>query len=243
MRKACCLPLTVSCILLLTACGKAVDSADTALQNVTGVTILSYEEREAGTDNYTVRVLVSPGYVRFDDGYAASDFALLDRQSRTVFSVSHEDHSILFIENQPSEVTQSQAIKLTETRTPDTEAPPIAGKQHVHISYLASGDLCFQAVTVPEVMKDAVAGMAEYAEVLANRQLHNMESVPLSMQTPCFLSRYVYAPSRLYHDGLPVQEWDGTGYFRMLIDFSEGETVPAALFELPVEYERFSPGQ
>ena len=243
MRNICCLLFSTYCILLLTACGKSGDSAGTVPQTVTGVNILSYEEREAGTDSYIVRVLVSPGYVRFDDGYATSDFALLDRRSRTVFSVSHEDRSILVIENQPNNVTPSPVIKLTETRTPDTEAPAIAGKQPVHVSYLANGDLCFQAVTVPDVMGDAVAGMAEYAEVLAERQLNNMESVPESMQTPCFLSRYVHAPARQYRDGLPVQEWDDTGYFRTLTDFSENETVPAALFELPGAYERFSPGQ
>ena len=242
MRKTWCLLFTACCILLLTACGKSGDRAGTASQIVTDVNILTYEEQEAGTDSYIVRVLVSPGYVRFDDGYAASDFALLDRQSRKVFSVSHEDHSILVIENQPNDVTLYPLVKLTETRTPDTEAPAIAGKQPVHINYLANENLCFQAVILPDVMGDAVAGMAEYAEVLAERQLNNMESVPKSMQTPCFLSRHVYAADRQYRDGLPVQEWDNTGYFRTLTNFSENETVPAALFELPVEYERFSPG-
>jgi len=240
--KTCYLLFTACCILLLTACGKSGDSAGTAPQTVTGVNILSYEEREAGTDSYIVRVFVSPGYVRFDDGYAASDFALLDRRSRTVFSVSHEDRSILVIENQPNDVTLSPVIKLTETRAPDTEAPAIAGQQPVHINYFANGNLCFQAVTLPDVMGDAVAGMAEYAEVLAERQLNNMESVPESMQTPCFLSRYVHAPARQYRDGLPVQEWDDSGYFRTLTDFSENETVPVELFELPNAYERFSPG-
>ena len=242
MRNICCLLFSTYCILLLAACGKPGDMTETVPESIPGVNILSYEEREAGTDSYIVRILVSPGYVRFDDGYAASDFALLDRRSRTVFSVSHEDRSILVIENQPNNVTPSPVIKLTETRTPDTEAPAIAGKQPVHVSYLANGGLCFQAVTVPDVMGDAVAGMAEYAEVLAERQLNNMESVPESMQTPCFLSRYVHAPARQYRDGLPVQEWDDTGYFRTLTDFSENETVPAALFELPGTYERFSPG-
>ena len=242
VRKSCYLLFTTYCILLLAACGKSGEITGIVPENITGVNMLSYEEREAGTDSYIVRVLVSPGFVRLDDGYTASDFALLDRQSKTVFSVSHEDRSILVIEYQPGDVALPPDIKLTETRTADDAAPAIAGKQPVHINYLASGDLCFQAVTVPDVMGDAVAGMAEYAEVLAERQLNNMESVPVSMQTPCFLSRYVYAAARQYRDGLPVQEWDGSGYFRTLIDFNENETVPAALFELPGAYERFSPG-
>ena len=243
MRNTCYLLSSTYCILLLAACGKSGDMAETVPENITEVNILSYKEREAGTDSYIVRVLVSPGFVRLDDGYAASDFALLDRQSKTVLSVSHEDRSILVIEYQPGDVALPPDIMLTETRTPDDAAPAIAGKQPVHINYLANGNLCFQAVTVPDVMGDAVAGMAEYAEVLAERQLNNMESVPESMQTPCFLSRYVHAPARQYRDGLPVQEWDDTGYFRTLTDFSENETVPAALFELPDAYERFSPGR
>lgn len=235
--------LAVACILLLTAGGKSTDTAGTLPEKVTGVSLLSYEEREAGTDLYIVRVLVSPDFVRFDDGYAASDFALLDRRTKTVFSVSHEDSSILVIEYQPGDMTLPPEIKLTETRTQDSTAPAIAGNQPVHLSYFANGQLCFQAVTLPAVMRAAVAGMAAYEEVLAGRQLNNMESVPAGMQTPCFLSRYVYAPARQYRDGLPVQEWDDTGYFRALTDFSENETVPAALFELPAAYERFSPGR
>jgi hypothetical protein len=242
MRNICYLLFSTYCILLLAACGKSGDMTETVPESIPGVNILSYEEREAGTDSYIVRVLVSPGYVRFDDGYAASDFALLDRRSRTVFSVSHEDRSILVIKNQPNDAMLSPVIKLTETRTPDTEAPAIAGQQPVHVNYLANGDSCFQAITVPGVMGDAVAGMAEYAKVLAERQLNNMDSVPEIMQTPCFLSRYVHAPARHYRNGLPVQEWDETGYFRTLTDFSENETVPAAVFELPGAYERFSPG-
>lgn len=243
MRNIGCLLFTAYCVLSLAACGKSGDVTATVPESITGVSVLSYEEREAGTDSYIVRVLVSPGFVRLDDGYTASDFALLDRQSKTVFSVSHEDRSILVIEYPPGGVAPPLDLELTETRTPDNAAPAIAGKRPVHINYLANGDLCFQAVTVPAVMENAVAGMAEYAEVLATRQRNNMESVPESMQTPCFLSRYVTAAARQYRDGLPVQEWDDSGYFRTLTDFNEHETVPTALFELPDAYERFSPGQ
>jgi hypothetical protein len=243
MKNTGCLLLTALFVLLVIACGKSADIPADARQTVADVSVLSYDEREAGTDVYQVRVLVSPGFVRLDDGYATSDFVLLDRRSSTVFSVNHEDRSILVIENQPNDAMPHADIVLTETRTPDNEAPAIAGKQPVHVQYLANGTLCYQAITVASVMDEAVAGMAEYAELLAERQLNNLQSVPESMQTPCFLSRYVYAPARQYSAGLPVQEWDDSGYFRTLTDFSEAEAVPAALFELPESYERFTPGQ
>lgn len=242
MRRGCNLLLISFIVLLLAACGKSGEMTDGISQPVTGVNILTYDEREAGTGTYIVRMLVSPDFLRFDDGYAESDFALLERRSGTIFSVSHEDHSILVIENQPGDAALPAELTLTESRSVDDEAPAIAGKQAVHSQYLASGTLCYQTLTVPGLLDDTVAAMAEYAEVLARRQLNNMGSVPESMQTPCFLSRYVYAPARHYRDGLPVQEWDETGYSRMLTDFSEDETVPATVFELPGEYERFSPG-
>jgi len=234
--------LAMSSVFLLAACDKANDNSGAVTGTETTVSILTYDERETGTDIYPVRVLVSKGFVRFDDGYAESDYALLDRNTKKVFSVSHEERSILVIENQPNDISLPADLVLTETREPDAGAPAIAGQQPVHVSYLANGESCYQAVTVHGVMTDAVAGMAEYAAVLGERQLNHMDSVPESMRTPCFMSRYVYAPARLYEDGLPVQEWDSTGYFRTLTDFKENESVPAAYFELPGEYERFSPG-
>ena len=63
------------------------------------------------------------------------------------------------------------------------------------------------------------------------------------MQTPCFLSRHVYAPARHLLEGLPVSEWDESGYRRTLVDYRENGMVAADLFELPDDYERFSPGE
>ncbi|MDH3831179.1 MAG: hypothetical protein OEU48_05890 [Gammaproteobacteria bacterium] len=181
---------------LASACDKQADlPATAALENTTQVSMLSYEEQEAGTDLYPVRVLVSPGFLRLDDGYAESDFVLLDRREKTIFSISHEGQSIMVIENSPNDTVLPTDIDLTVNRTPDKEAPMIAGNQPEHLQYLANGKTCFQSVTVSGVLETAVAAMTEYAELLADRQLNNMQAVPLNMQTPCFLSRYAYAPA------------------------------------------------
>ena len=239
----------IACFLLCTAflasaCDKPADPPETAaLENTTQVSVLSYEEQEAGTDLYPVRVLVSPGFLRLDDGYAESDFVLLDRREKTIFSISHEGQSIMVIENSPNDAVLPTDIDLTVNRTPDKEAPMIAGNQPEHLQYLANGETCFQSVTVSGVLETTVAAMAEYAELLADRQLNNMQAVPLNMQTACFLSRYAYAPAWHLQYGLPLQEWDSSGYKKSLVDFSDDETMPLALFELPEGYVRFSPGQ
>ena len=236
--------LSIVFVFLTSACEKVADTAATTVPaKMTQVSVLAYEEQEAGTDLYPVRVLVSPDFLRLDDGYAESDFALLDRREKTIFSVSHGDRSIMVIENQPNNAVLPADMTLTVTRTPDKQAPAIAGKQPEHLQYLANGEVCYQSVTVPGLQQAAVNGMAEYAEILGNRQLNNMQSVPLNMQTPCFLSRYAYAPARHLRHGLPVQEWDDGGYSRSLVGFSDNEMLPLTLFKLPDGYERFSPGQ
>ena len=233
----------ISSVFLVCACDRQSQQPEAVTQeNVTQVSMLSYQEQEAGTDLYPVRVLVSPDFLRLDDGYAESDYVLLDRQEKTIFSVSHEDQSVMVIENEPNDANLPADLKLTVIRNMDREAPEIAGNQPEHLQYFANGEICFQSVSVSGVMESAVSAMVEYAELLADRQLNNMQFVPLNMQTPCFLSRYAYAPARQFQYGLPLQEWDSSGYTRSLVDFSDDEVMPLTLFKLPEGYQRFSPG-
>lgn len=205
----------------------------------TGVTLLSYTEQEAGVEPYPLRILVNAQFMRFDDGYDAGNFMLMDRNTQTVYSVSHEERSILVLADYPDAAAIPAGIVLAEARDADADAPQIAGTQPVYIRFLASGEVCYHAVVVPGLLEQVSAALAEYATVLGNRQFSDMKSLPEDMRTPCFLSRYVYTPARHLHDGLPVSEWDEAGYRRTLVDYQENATVDAALFELPEGYERF----
>lgn len=207
------------------------------------VTLLNYLEQEAGVEPYPLRVLVNENFLRFDDGYDASDFMLMERDTQTIYSVSHEDQSILIISDYPAAGAVPAEIVLTEVRDADTAVPEIAGKQPLFFRFLADGIVCYHAVVVPALLEQARAALAEYATALGNRQFSDMASVPEEMQTPCFLSRYVYTPARHLRQGLPISEWDEAGYRRTLVDFREGERVAAGLFTLPDGYESFRPGQ
>jgi len=230
--------LGLTMAMLGTACNQSEAPPTKQSKQVAGVSIVLYEEQEAGIDPYPVRILVSPEYVRFDDGYDESDFVLLDRGSRTLFSVTHENHSVLEIRNHAFSGSLPPDITLTEDRVEDSKAPTIAGEQPVHIRYLANESPCYQTISVSGLLKEAVAGLIEYETALGERQLGNLQSVPDTMQTPCFLSRYAYAPERHYTHGLPVQIWDETGFYRSLTDFHESKTVAAVLFEVPDSYEK-----
>ena len=97
---------------------------------------------------------------------------------------------------------------------------------------------CYRVAAVPGLLDDAVAGLADYARVLGNRQLGSLRTVPAELQTPCFLSRCVYAPDRHLRHGLPIQEWDDAGYQRSLVNSRAAAQVEPGLFALPEDYQR-----
>jgi hypothetical protein len=204
------------------------------------VALLLYEEQEAGTDVYPIRVLVNDRHIRIDDNLDEGDFVLLDRETRRLYSISREEQNILVVNYRPVEAKLPAGLELSEVETTDPEAPRIQGRPTVNRQLLANGEICLQVVVVPGLMDAAVNGLAEYARVLGMRQLNSMDVVPESMQTPCFLSRHAYAPARHLGQGLPVQEWDGAGYRRALVGFNESVRVSPALFRLPAGYAEFS---
>ena len=200
--------------------------------------MLWYEEKEAGTDIYPVRIIVSAGFVRIDDDDDNGDFVLLDRGTHNLYSVSHEERSILVVEYHPHKQRLPEDIHLDAVIEQDASAPPVAGKQPLLVSLTADGTTCYRVAAVPGLLQDAVAGLADYARVLGNRQLGSLQTVPSEMQTPCFLSRYVYAPDRHLQYGLPIQEWDGAGYQRSLVNFRAVAQIEPGLFVLPQDYRR-----
>ena len=230
--------LSVTGCLLLTACEPSGSGRNDTVSSI----ILQYEEQEAGTDSYPVRVLVNPGYVRFDDGNDTGDYLLLDRATRHAFSVVHEERSILVLDVPDMNTRMPENISIEERRDIDEQAPAVGGARPVHVKYMADGEVCLQAIVVPGFLPEAAGALAEYARLLGDRQLNNMQSVPAEMQTGCFMTRYVYLPGRHLEDGLPLQEWDANGYRRSLIEFREDMPVSASLFSLPVDYEEIRMG-
>jgi hypothetical protein len=200
--------------------------------------LLSYEEQEPGTEVYPVRIIVSRGYVRIDDADDAGDFVLLDRATNDLYSVSHEERSILEIPFRHLEPKLPDDLALEATVEEDRAAPAIAGTRPLLVGLSANGRTCYHVAAVPGLLEEAVAGLADYAHVLGNRQFGALPTVPAAMQTPCFLARYVYAPDRYLQYGLPVQEWDDAGYRRALVNYEAGVQVARDLFVLPEDYDR-----
>ena len=205
-------------------------------------TVLWFREREAGTDPYTTRVIVTERWLRMDDGDARGDFVLLDRRAGTVYSVAHEDRSILVIHARPVEAEPPVPLRYGLSSEPQPGAPRIEGRAPVHFRFTVNGETCREVVAVPGLLPEAVAAMRELQRVMAGEHGANLANTPVDVQRTmlCDLAESIFAPERYLEHGLPIQEWSADGYRRTLVDYERGWKADPALFVLPAGYRRFT---
>lgn len=229
----------VSTVVVLALCAWLAacrDSGDGSAGHV-GAILLEYTEQDEGTEPYPVRILVTPAYLRIDDGYDDSDYTLLDRGAGTIFSINHEARKILRIDPPAPGTAPVPDLKPGVEYLEDRSAPLIAGKLPRHYRFTAAGEVCREAVVVPELLPAAVQALSEYYTHLARQQVDTLDQVPPEYRTPCYMARYVYYPVRPLELGLPIREWDASGNLRALTNYRESVRVTPDLFVLPIGYE------
>jgi len=209
--------------------------ADTDVHTEEAVTLILFEEQEAGTGVYPVRMLVSDQYLRIDDGVDEGSFLLYDRSSQLAYSVDHEEGQILIIDDLGGKVGQPD-YSIDVVVNDSDDIPAIAGIRPASLTISAGGESCFSAVVVSGLMKHAAAALTDYRLMLSRRQQATLNTMPIDLITPCFLTRYVYGLALPLESGFPVREWDGNGYLRELVNFDEHFPEPAGIFSLPEGY-------
>lgn len=204
----------------------------------TSATVLLWQEQEAGIAPYASRMLVTPDYLRSDEGGDAMDYLLFDRRSRHVYSVSHTQRSVLEIaaDPVPEQAGPRPAVAVQVEAQPD--APRIAGLVVTRFRLSSGDEECMQATVVAELLPEVTAALRELRGVLAGRQYRDLGKMPVEARTPCFLANYVYASDRHLQIGLPIQEALAGGIQRILMDYRLGQSVPEALFAVPDDYRR-----
>jgi hypothetical protein len=229
----CALIQSLAWALLATAGGSvAADKADTA------ATVLVWQEQETGITPYASRMLVTADYLRSDEGRDDSDYLLYDRRIRQIFSVSHDQRTVLVITADPVPEQAGPRPDVDVQVTAQPEAPRIAGRMASHVRLSSGGEECLQATVVPGLLPEVTAALRELRGVLAGRQYHDMDRMPEETRTPCFLANYVYAGDRHLQLGLPILEVVSGGVQRVLQDYRVDQSVPTALFEVPAGYAR-----
>lgn len=208
------------------------------------VALLLYQVTEPGLEPYNSRIIVTPRYMRMDDGVVEGNFVLFDRKSRIIYSVTHSDRTVLEIHPQPLEV--ESPIKLTmqhEVVESETPLPQVAGKSPQHHRLKVNGSLCYEMVTLAGEMDDALAAMRSFRTVLAGENARILPQVPADMQDPCDLALNTYAPEWQLQFGLPINEWDTQGKGQQLLDFNASYPMNRAMFVLPKGYQHYQPQQ
>ena len=198
---------------------------------------LFYDEVEEDAGIQQMRYLINSQYVRIDNGTEKSDFILFNVKTKTVYSVNHQDQTILKIKNNQWQLPEF-AFTVTREEQLVKDAPEIFNKPVYRYQVKAGEQLCTQVFLIKDVFSENMKILHQYQQVISGQQVAMLNNTPVDMQTPCFLVDQVYHKGEYYKSGLPVQITYDRGYAKLLNDFSEAEFAQA-LFVLPVGYTEY----
>jgi hypothetical protein len=196
-------------------------------------TVLWYAEQETGIEPYKVRYIISGEFMRSDEGSDEGGFVLLDRTEQQIYSVVPQNRTILHIDGRGELPPVPPQLSIQIKRSADEKAPKFAGEVPVTLELVANQELCYSAVIVPGHLEQARAAFREFAQTLAIQQSRTLAATPPEYQTPCFLSRYLYATDFHLQQGIPLVDWSQEGHRRELLDYQTGVELDEGLFELP----------
>jgi len=200
--------------------------------------VFYYDEVEQGTGAQTMRYIVNKNYLRIDNGYDNADFILFDVKQKMIYSINHEDKTILKIENNQWTIPKFD-FKVNAQQKIMLDAPKISDKQV--FSYLLKADdvTCTQVSIIKDMFADDMQVFYQYQQVLSGQQVATLNNTPKELHTPCFLIDQIYHTGDYYKQGLPVHISYSRGYEKFLKDYKESRFEPD-LFIKPKGYSEYT---
>ena len=220
-------------------------SAKTKEENVAGtqeVYQLSYMEREPGIDEYEVTMLVSERYLRIDQAGEDSGFIVYDDKDRIIYSVSHNDKSVLVIkEHAFSEKTLP--VKYETEYLELADAPTVSGNTifnyRVYTGKGETEETCLEIQLVENLLPDVTKLLKNYQNVVSGQQVKMTDHKVNATQTACYFVDQIYNTGKYYDKGLPIQEWHSNERFKVLSSYKKVVVSPGK-FSIPEKYRQFS---
>ena len=201
--------------------------------------VLIYDEEEVGAGVQTMRYIINENYLRIDNDNADNDFILFDRNKKTIFSVNHEDKTILKISHKPWQSPEYDfLVSIKEVELAD--APKVFGKQVYSYQVKAKDTACTTVLLVKDMHMNRLQVLYEFQNIMSGQQVATLDNTPKEYQTPCFLVDQVFHKADYLKIGLPIQISYSRDYSKFLKAINESE-IDSVLFFLPKNYEEISP--
>ncbi|MEA1890840.1 MAG: hypothetical protein U9N50_13825 [Pseudomonadota bacterium] len=209
----------------------------------TEVTVLIFNNQDFQNEpGYISRILLTKDFLRMDDGEDHGDFALLDRKTGSIYSVSHEDQRTLIIPLQPVLVASPKPLRHDIEELDAGGAPDVDGKKVSRFYMFTNGTRCMEVYSVPGFYDDATHALAAFARTLAGQHAKTIAAIPDQVISDCDLANNIFEPDRYLSKGFPVRQKDYAGRTRSLVNVKEKVMIDSSMFDLPEGYERFMPG-
>lgn len=217
-------------MVFVAACDKSATNDSQTLKLIFG-------DREPEVDPYQTRVIITPEYMRFDDGEGAADYVVFNRKEKAIYSVVQSSKSVTLIKSEATDVKPPFDLKLNQKVIDDMQdAPMMEGKKPVHHVYMSGEQICFEVVSVPGFLTAYVAAMKEFNQILADDGKLTLNSMPADIHNGCSLGKSIFAPNRHLEKGFPLQLWGPDGTQSVLLDFEKDYQPDKTLFEIPTSY-------
>jgi hypothetical protein len=185
---------------------------------------LRYIDADPGDPPYLTRILVTPDFMRMDDGNDDGDFVLLDRRQQKVINVMHG--------NQLAMVFSAGALPPKPAGwKPVLDVKP-AARGTRRFSLTVKGVTCSEGVAARRAAPDAARAMAELKAILAAMQYRVWKDSPSAIQHDCDLANLVWESGATLELGLPLEEREFTGRTRQFESESKQPLQPE-LFRVP----------
>ncbi len=228
--KLVCLGLVV---ITLTACSKK--------EPVNYAYKIMFMEQEKFVEPYPTRVIVTPEFVRFDDGAGSEDFILFNRKKSVVYSVVADDETVMAIHKKNIKIDSPIKLNLSvKDLGVMKDAPKVGGEHPRHYELLVNGKVCNDLIAVKGLLPAAVQALKEFSILMASDSKTTLSNIPADVLSACDLAQDTFAPTRQLMYGFPVQVTGRREYARTLVDYDKNYKIDKKLFVLPAKYKHYT---
>lgn len=209
-----------------------------------GNLLITFVEQERDVEPYETRIIVTKKFLRFDDGEGAENFVLFDREKRIVYSVEHDESTVMAVHEKKfmNDERLKPPFKLRNSvKVFDMDdAPTVEGAKPVHYQLLTNNKACYDVIAAEGLLPEAVKALREFHTVMASDSATTFQNIPADLHNACDMTHSTFSPVRHLQFGFPIREWGKREYSRTLIDYKTQYEVDEKLFEFPQGFRHFT---